>query len=194
MVEYTEKQNKIIKEYNIWSNFTYFLSGIYAISIGSLMKEIGKVYQAMFILFGLLLIITGSVSCVYHCYTPSYQNDTNQINKKEYEALSETDIYLALTCLIYSLVFFFIRLYAMKEKRKNILIDSTLYITILFGIISIIFFSIARTHDHTAINECKNNECFQENMDAYDIFHSNWHLFTGISAMFGITLLKHTFN
>lgn len=187
------ESNKLIKDYNIWSNFTYIIASIYSIVLGSTMPILDT-YRAMFIVFGILLFLTGLISMIYHSQTPSYNTDRSKVNTKEYKISLETDISLALVSFFYGLVFFLIRLYVVKSKRV-ILEDPTLWFTILFGVISLIFYGIASGYEN-GVHSCNKNDkkCINNNLDAYDIFHSNWHLFTGISILFGITLLRHTFN
>ena len=197
-MESDQETKKIIQNYNCWSNFMYFISGAYACLVPIILKETGvcisKPYVGVFVLFGILLIITGSVSCAYHHHTPSFNGNVEKVKTKEFISLQEMDQYLALTSLIYGILFVLVRI--MDKKFMVLVKDPTLYLTILMGIIAIIFYSIASNHNHEAIHNCKKNDktCIDNNLDAYDIFHSNWHLFTGIGALFGITLLKHTFD
>ena len=197
-MESYQETKKIIQNYNCWSNFMYFISGAYACLVPIILlktdKIISKPYTGVFILFGILLIITGSVSCAYHHHTPSFNANVEKVKTKEFISLQEMDQYLALTSLIYGILFVLVRI--MDNKFKPIVSDPMLYLSILMGIIAIIFYSIANNHNHDAIHNCKKNDnlCINNNLDAYDIFHSNWHLFSGIGALFGITLLKHTFD
>lgn len=182
----------VIKDYNIWSNFTYFISGIYAIIVPFIVRGgIGPVYTGLFILAGILIILDGVISCVYHHHTPSYKSDESQKHREEYKILCDSDRYLAITSATLSVVLLLMRIYA--GKLMVILRDPTFYLTILFIIIGFVFYFLARQSENS-IETCSSSKCKIHNMDSYDIFHSNWHLFTGISILFGLTTLKHTFE
>lgn len=182
----------VIKDYNIWSNFTYFISGIYAMVVPFIIKGgISPVYTGLFILSGILIILDGSISCVYHHHTPSYKNNEEQINNQEYKILCDTDMYLAISSAILSFILLALRLYA--GKLGIIVRDPNFYLTLLFIIIGLVFYFLARNSENE-LKTCSSKQCKIHSMDSYDIFHSNWHLFTGISILFGLTTLKHTFE
>lgn len=183
---------KLVKDYNIWSNFIYFIAGIYSIIVGFSCKN-NLIYSKLaFIFFGILLISNGVISTIYHQHTPSYKIDIKQKQSEYYQSYSEADKWVSMTSLIYSIIFFLSRCYI--GDIIKILKDPMLYLTILFGIIALIFYTKANKHSEKS-EECKNKKtCIRHNLLSYDLFHSNWHIFTGVSILFGITVIKNTYN
>jgi hypothetical protein len=186
---------KLINEYNVWSNFIYFIAGIYSILIGISYKNIGLVFTIGFILFGILLISNGVVSCIYHTHTPSFNGNIKQKENQEYIHFCDIDRYISISSFIYGMLFFLLRLYF--SDKKKILSDPSLYLTILFGVIGIVFVIMANSYERdteTCESKQENTEkCIYNDLVAYDIFHSNWHIFTGVAIIFGITVIKNTF-
>ena len=182
---------RAIKDYNIWSNFTYFISAIYALIIPFITLNMSKGYKALFIASGILIALDGSISCIYHQFTPSYKENKDQSKEEEYKILCDLDRYLAIMSAVLSAIIFLMRIYA--GKFWVIVKDPTFYIMILFIAIGFVFYFMARKYDDE-LETCKNKKCIVYHMDSYDILHSNWHLFTGISILFGLTTLKHTFE
>lgn len=188
---------KAVNAYNLWSNFMYFIAGIYAILIASLI-ELPKFDRVLFIIVGIFIIINGVISCVYHVHTPSWNNNNEDPHK--YKLTNEIDMAISLTSLAIGTLFFIGRLYHLGYKSKILLKDPVLYLVILFGIISLVFYLIAREKSNKANHICHKEHkdedlkmCIKDNHEEYDIYHGNWHLFTGIFALFGITLLKNTY-
>lgn len=183
-----------IQKYNIWSNFMYFVAGTYSISIGIFLHAHPSnelVYIPTPISFGLmgtLLYTVGITSCIYH----SHKQEVPNGGIEHFAQLSNTDTYLSLATFIYGFLFLCMRI-AITGNILKILKDPVLYITLLLGIISIVFYTMARVYDNRALFVCESLDCIQDNMLTYDVFHSNWHLFTGMTALFAITLIKHTF-
>ncbi len=124
--------------------------------------------------------------------------DSDIVENENYKLWVELDTNFATFLGVVILVIFLIRMFFIyKNYTFNtfpLWKDSSLYLAILFGIISIIFYVLAHEYNKNAIHNCKNDKCFSQNLDAYDIFHSNWHLFTGFSIFFWIMLIKNTFN
>ena len=190
-----------------------FLAGIYAFIIGTNfvsikltnnwndLKFIDKYKCIIFYIFGILLFCTGIASIVYHLHTPSYKKDSNAINTKEFKTSLKLDQTFASISGIFALIIFIFQLiifHYCSTNKKNIIKhpifrDGNFYLSILFIILSIIFYVIAGGHHSHAI-DCDDNNCFSENIDAYDIFHSNWHIFTSLAAIFWITMINNSFS
>ena len=182
---------KVVKDYNIWSNFVYFIAGIYAFLIGIYDHKVDDFYRFIFSIFGTLIIVNGIVSCIYHTETPSYTNDIDQYENERYQKVGNIDQGISITSLVYALLFFLARFFT-TDKTK-ILKDPMLWFTLMFGAVSIVFFEIAKNHNNT-LETCNKEKCINDNMNSYDIFHSNWHIFTGVSMLFGITVIYNTFT
>lgn len=180
-----QKRKDIIRDYNIWSNFTYLIAGMYSVILG--IKQPTKIRQSLFCIYGILIFIDGVISIIYHMETPAFTGDTKKVYEDKYTILSQIDQYMALSTLLFFIAFISWRIRFVSLK------DPMLFFTILFFIISIVFFSLGRHHNEKSIFDCKNDNCIIHNMDSYDIFHSNWHLFTGITFIFSITLLNNSF-
>ena len=195
-----------VKLYPVWSNFIYFIAGIYSIVVGiyaSCNKY--KIYDKiiMFFLFGLILIATGTASIIYHLNTPSWTGDPETVETDKYKTTLKIDKGFAITSIIAALLLFSYRMTQIFLQTNLwyvliITLDPTFILAVLFIILSIIFFVIAKDHNHDAINNCKeqNNKenCFSDSIDAYDIFHSNWHIFTSIAAIFWISFINSTYS
>jgi len=194
--------------YNVWSNFMYFVAGLYSILIVILNQNFAeptKVFpnedKGIFILLGIFIIITGVVSCVYHVHTPSWKNSINIDEEHNYSSTSAIDTGFSMSVFFVGLLFFLMRLFIIRKHAIRVVKDPVFYLVILFGIISLVFFLIAQQKNSDA-KTCPDNHskkekirlCIKDNHEEYDIYHSNWHLFTGIFALFGITLIKHTYN
>jgi hypothetical protein len=175
-----------LKIYPLWSNFIYFIAGIYALGIGIYNKNI------LFVIYGILIILTGIFSIVYHMYTPSWTGNVEIINTNTFETYLKLDQSFALLIVIYSLLFFIYRLYVFNNNRK-LLFDFNFLLALLFIIFAFIFYGISHNH-FTKTNDCVKQKCINVNLDAYDIFHSNWHIFTSIALIFWINVLFNTYK
>ena len=192
-----EKKESAANVYNIWSNFMYFIAGLYAIFV-AILCDFPNADRGLFSIIGIFIIITGIVSIMHHLNTPSW---TKKKKNENHELMSEIDTCFSITLFVVGLVFFLKRLYFIRSNMMPLIKDPVLYLVILFGIMSLVFFIIANEKNEKANTGCysenlsksKTKECVKDNHEEYDIYHSNWHLFTGIFALFGITLLKNTF-
>lgn len=66
------------------------------------------------------------------------------------------------------------------------------YLSLLFIILSGVFFGLSSEHDHNA-QGCDKSACFDTQLDSYDIFHSNWHIFTSIGLIFWTNTMLFTY-
>lgn len=183
-----------LKNYTMWSNFIYFIAGIFSALIGiTSFRKIGRTDSMIFILFGIIIILTGAFSIHYHYNTPSWNDDPNIIKENRFKDSLNIDKGFSITSIVYAILFLFYRV-ALKGPNQ-IIIDPVLWLTLLFSILSIVFYCLSHSSFNHAVKECnKDTQCFNEHIDEYDIFHSNWHIFTSITALFWITLLKHTYD
>ncbi len=211
----TRISNDPLKLYPVWSNGLYFVSGIYAIILGifqnffnkkfvytsefkfSSSKNIQKYFNkhnAAFIFLGLLIIGAGISSIFYHLHTPSwYGFDIPRDDyEDEYKKLLALDMTFAIASIVFASFFLVERGFHSRCFFKNVFKDPNLYMTILCIALSITFFFIAGNHSHSA-SECNNKKCFDKDIDVYDIFHSNWHIFAAFGSIFWINLLKNTY-
>ena len=201
--------------YPVWSNFVYFIAGIYALVISLILFTIPSpststktkiLLGSSFLLYACLIFLTGIFSIIYHQNTPSYIGKFNTHKTKEYKKWLNVDCGFALTLLVYSILlvlFEFIVLGQNKDIKnfiKFIFCNINFYFTLLFLILSSIFYFIAGNH-HTQAHNCirdkqgqeNKDNCFSDNLDAYDILHSNWHIFTSLGLIFWINVLKDVF-
>lgn len=190
-----------LKKYPIWSNFLYFLAALYAgiISISTLTikKYTLNEKSIMFGIFSILLLLTGLFSIIYHIHTPSWTENPEVINTQEFNTWLNVDKAFASTLTAFALFFLALRIY--KRRSKLIFYDSNFWFAILFIILSLTFYIIADNHGSNALdckqkNKQKLEKCFNTNIDGYDIFHSNWHIFTSIAAIFWISLLNNSYS
>jgi predicted membrane channel-forming protein YqfA (hemolysin III family) len=181
--------------YPVWSNFIFAISGIYSI-ISSISKN--KAKAVLLSIFGILLLLTGAFSVVYHINTPSWIG--RPVETEEYKTWMIVDQVFAITTTTFAVLIFLICLGITWFSKKSpklfltfLLYDPNFYFTLLFLSLSITFFSIASDHGESAI-DCKKNKCFNKNIDSYDIFHSNWHIMTALTSIFFITMINDYFK
>lgn len=74
-----QKRKDIIRDYNIWSNFTYLIAGMYSVILG--IKQPTKIRQSLFCIYGILIFIDGVISIIYHMETPAFTGDTKKDRK-----------------------------------------------------------------------------------------------------------------
>lgn len=190
-----------LKIYPVWSNFIYFIAGCYAfvISIRSLLSTKNKNTRKgiLFLLYAIIILLAGIFSIVYHVHTPSWTGDPEIIETNEFDIWLKLDQTFAILIVVYSFLFFLfqILLYYIKNKKlpKELLFDPNFSLSILFIILSFVFYGIAHKHfDQTS--ECTIKHCVNINLDSYDIFHSNWHIFTSVALIFWITVINNLYH
>lgn len=173
-----------LKHYPVWSNFIYFVSGLYVLMLG-----IG--YSRLeFIIYSIVILLTGIFSILYHLNTPSYTGNQDTWNSKKYKNFMLLDQIFACLVVVLSFILFLWRGYL---KTFWIYLDSRdFYLSILFIILACIFYVIGTKHNKKA-KDCNKTVCFDTQLDAYDIFHSNWHIFTSIGLIFWTNTLLITY-
>lgn len=189
--------------YTVWSNFIYEIVGLYSIAIAFSFK---KFDFAIFFMFGVIVIITGIISIVYHLRSPSYTNEPNSVNNSTYQILMEVDKGFAITTGIYALLLFFYRIVYTFEKSPDffqykLFKDPNFWFSLLFIILSGVFYFLGTHSYNIATKQCieekqqdKIMSCFTNHTNTYDIFHSNWHIFTSISGLFWLNMLRNSYN
>lgn len=199
---------EFVKLYPVWSNFIYFIACIYAFFVAITFKSLSA--KTLFLLYSLLIFCTGIFSIVYHLHTPSWTGKINTHKTPKFKKWLNVDVGFAVSLLLYSLLFLIIRIAMYRNRKgkfpiKQILYDPNFFLSVFFIILSIIFFSIAGNH-YSEAHSCNNNQdqennnhhhrmiCFSKNLDAYDILHSNWHIFTSIAIIFWISLLYNSYT
>lgn len=192
-----------LKLYPVWSNFIYFIAALYAFFIGMNTKIRLKCFS--FLIYAIIILLTGIFSIVYHLNTPSWTNNQYVNNSRKFKKWLMMDQIFAIILLLYSFFFLVFRIgqlyYHQKVsnsflqwfKKLPLWRDGNFYLSILFIVLSLVFYLIASNHNHDA-SECQHMNCFHNNLDAYDIFHSNWHIFTSIALLFWITLIHHSYG
>lgn len=185
-----------LKLFPVWSNFIYFIAGIYALIV-SYRKSI------WFGVFGVLILLTGIFSIVYHVNTPSWTGEIQTTKSDEYHKWLKVDQSFAIILLIYSILFFVSRIIQLrlnlKTKMLKFVTNNNFLLAILFLILSIIFYCMSHRHivDASGCNATASHGkqfCIHGNLDAYDIFHSNWHIFTSIGLIFWISLMNDSYR
>lgn len=206
--------NDPLKLYPVWSNGLYFVSGIYSIILGifqdffnrkclytselkfstpNTIKKYFTKYNASFIFLGILIISAGLCSIFYHLHTPSWYGF--EIPRDDYEDEYKKLLVLDMTFAILSIAFatlFLIERGLHSRCFRKILKDPNFYLTFLCITLSLVFYFIAGNHNNSA-NECATKKCFDKDIDVYDIFHSNWHIFAAFGSIFWINMLKNSF-
>lgn len=190
-----------VKLYPVWSNFIYFIAALYAIALA--LKQIKWLDRILFFVFGVLILITGVFSIVYHLHTPSWTNNQNITETKRFKKWLSFDQSFAIVVGVYAILFLLYRIlythwyiHSLRNfKTFPLWLNTNFYLSLLFILLSVIFYLMANAYNHDAVNCAKHNlNCFHNNLDAYDIFHSNWHIFTSILMIFWISLLKNTYK
>lgn len=198
------------RQYPIWSNFIYFLASIYVLILSCTQRYPTRKHNVFFGLFGALILGTGICSIIYHYHTPSYINTLNvsKHQEKQYKSLLNVDTALALTLTVYGFLLLivpiilfipkYIRLAQVIPIWKRFVYfplfrDPTFYLFVLFAILSIVFFLLGMHANQKAL-ECDEDSCFSINIEGYNIFHSNWHIFTSITLIFFATIVHHAFR
>lgn len=196
-----------LRLYPVWSNFIYFVAGLYAICVSYSSKDESKLKTALFFVFGVLLTFTGGFSVSYHMNTPSWEDNPETIQNHNFKESLAIDKGFSITLIVYGLLFFFYRLFVTFFAHNGALWkyqlfhDPNWWFSLLFIILSVVFYFLAEYSFNQATGQCvkKTNEekmmnCFTDHIDVYDIFHSNWHIFTSLVGLFWITMLKNSYN
>lgn len=184
-----------LKLFTLWSNFIYFIAGGYALIIASFEYKKGfSVKLGLFLVYGILLLLTGSFSINYHLHTPSWTGHYHIATTKKFEYNLNLDKGFAIGIMVYSLLIFLYRVFMCYKSSLWFIYDSNFYFSLLFAILGFIFFGIANKHFEET-GECKKRRvCVHTHLDSYDIFHSNWHIFTSISVIFWITMIYNSYK
>lgn len=193
-----------LKHYPVWSNFVYFFAGVYSLVVSYLIqpkqRAISNINSAAFFCFGVLIIGAGISSIVYHLRTPSWTGDLGSKNEENYKISAKCDMAFAISAIIYACIFLIVRLavYYCDTPFNGIINiplfnDSNWWISVFFIVMAIIFFGIAHAHDSNT-EKCKETNCVDANMDGYDVFHSNWHIFAAVGAFFWINVLTNSYS
>ena len=194
------EEPEAVKLYPVWSNFIYFVAAVYAFFVAITYKRFSLNFNLFFIYF-VLILCTGIFSIVYHLHTPSWTGKFNTHKTPKFKKWLNVDVGFAVSLLIYSILFLIVKVLIFYQKQQRIpfhqLKNPNFFLSILFIILSVVFFQIAGNHyseAHSCNNRKNNNhfvDCFSKNLDAYDILHSNWHIFTSLALIFWISWLSH---
>ena len=189
-----------LRIYPVWSNFIYYIAGVYSLSIGIYYrKNIER--SLLFTIFGILLLLTGTFSILYHVNTPSWTGNPDSIDDPEFQRWLNVDSAFAVTTSVFAIFMLVVRIFRYHcvfiKSKKGIIsyplfYEPNFWFAILFIILSIIFYYLAHGYNTQAIS-CKGGRCFDTYIDSYDIFHSNWHIFTSTAGLFWITFLNHSY-
>lgn len=198
---FKQKNNNIketdLKLYPVWSNFIYFITSIYALMLSmSMSSRVDIVKKVLFFVYSIVILLTGTFSIIYHVNTPSWTGSKDVTRTEDFKLWLKLDQSFAIILVIYSLLLLLFRLIVHKFSFYYVLklVSNPIFVlSVLFIILSVIFYCIAHNHYEEA-DDCPgknnmNNLCFHSNLDSYDIFHSNWHIFTSIALIFWISLL-----
>ena len=204
----TESDPEFVKLYPVWSNFIYFVAGLYAFFVAITFKRLSTPF-ILFLLYSILILCTGIFSIVYHLHTPSWTGKINTHKTPKFKKWLNVDVGFAISLLLYSLLFLILRIAVFYRNHKGnfpiqqLLYNPNFFLSIIFITLSIIFFTIAGNHyseAHSCNKHKQNNNnnnhmiCFSKNLDAYDILHSNWHIFTSFALIFWISLLHTSYK
>ena len=170
-----------LKEYPVWSNYIYFITSAYIAGVGARCRKIE------FVLYSIIILLSGIFSIVYHKHTPSYTGSRETWDDKNFKIWSCLDQGFAVLVLVVSILFFIWRVYVVRSIVP-FLKSHDLWLSILFIILSSVFFVLGDEHHKRAL-ECNKHRCFDLQLDSYDIFHSNWHIFTSIGLIFWTKVL-----
>lgn len=194
-----------LKIYPVWSNVIYFVAAFYAFFI-SLRSFSLKLKFALFLLYAFIILFAGIFSIMYHVNTPSWTGNPDLVYTERFEKWLNLDQAFAILVVVYSALFFVYRIGVYYWnigigslrgkplcKKVPFLFDPNFALSLLFIVLSVIFYGIAHNHfDKTS--DCKKTACVHINLDSYDIFHSNWHIFTSIALIFWLTLLNNSYG
>jgi predicted membrane channel-forming protein YqfA (hemolysin III family) len=200
MVETTQEKDKSFHRpflsrpahyYPVWSNFIYFIAGLYAMVMVICRKDFTPWTRVLFALYGILIILTGSFSVVYHMNTPSWTGASEYT--ETFDKWLEIDQSFALTITIYSLLF---AIYALVVNGfcARVFLDFNFWFSVLFIVLSTVFYFLGNQSTQNAFDCGDYKVCYRQHIDGYDIFHSNWHIFTSLALIFWITWIVNVFK
>ena len=172
--------------YPMWSNFMYFIGSFYSFIITFCHKN--NYDKSVFIMFGILLLITGISSILYHKHTHSWNEQLKPI--KNYKLFLNLDMSFAILSGLYGI---FVLLFVMYIRVKTIyplISNINFWFSLLFLFLGLAFYLIARDSLSHSL-ECKRIKCFENRIEGYEIFHSNWHIFTSIGAIFWVIVINN---
>jgi len=183
-----------VRNFSVWSNFMYFIAAIYTFTLFLKLHKF-YLYKYIFLILSILIFLAGIFSILYHVHTPSFTQNRKIIDTEIYDQYLDLDQGFALTVLIFSLFALFIITYCKWPIFRTIEIkcffnNSNLYFAVLFVILSTVFYVLGGAYNKQSLN-CKRQKCFERRIDGYDIFHSNWHIFTGMTMIFWNTFLYY---
>jgi len=183
-----------LQNYAIWSNFIYLVSGTYSIIISYRLQNLIKT-SIVFFLWGLLIMASGITSIFYHINNPSWTDNPKTLDSETYKNLLKADMSLSISSVCIGILFLIYRIrYCYCNKRiNNILHNSNFWFALLFMVLSAVFFFLSNNSFKDSINCKDQTNCFDENLDDYDVFHSNWHIFSGITSIFWLITLNDTY-
>lgn len=181
-----------LKIYPVWSNFIYFIAGIYALIIAiNAYCNRDRLKMILFLMYAFIIMLTGIMSIVYHTNTPSWTGNPEVIETDKFKTFLHSDQAFAILLAIVSLVFLLYRMYTI-HRILRFLFDPSFLLALLFILLSCVFYGIS-DHHFKQTTDCPKVKCVNVNLDAYDIFHSNWHIFTSIALIFWITLINNSY-
>ncbi len=181
-----------LKIYPVWSNFIYFIAGIYALIIAiNAYCNRDRTKMGLFLIYSVIIMLTGTLSIVYHTTTPSWTGNPEIIETNKFKTFLKSDQAFAILLAVVSLLFLLYRVYVTRSVLRFV-IDPSFSLAVLFILLSCVFYGISN-HHFSQTSDCPKQKCVNVNLDAYDIFHSNWHIFTSIALIFWITLMNNSY-
>ena len=197
-----------LRLYTLWSNFIYFIVGLYSIIIAFLLYCKEKIIKDFFFfsLYGIIILCTGTFSVLYHLKNPSWTNDPETVHTEKYKHSLSLDVGFAYTTIALSFLFLLYRMYCVYSKEKSLkslikfLEDPNAFFSLMFMILSGVFYFLGDYYFDEATGQCvkkteeeKAMACFEDKISAYDVFHSNWHIFASITGIFWLNMLKNSY-
>jgi len=148
-------------------------------------------------------VCTGAFSVHYHHHTPSWTNDPETVHTEKYKHSLSLDVGFAYTTIALSFAFLLYRAFCVKFNGTSLLHfweDPNTYFSLMFMILSGIFYFLGGYYFDEATGKCvkkteeeKAMACFEDKISAYDVFHSNWHIFASITGIFWLNMLKNSY-
>lgn len=177
------------KVYPVWTNILYFIASCYSLYISRTFKD-NRYYYYAFLIYALLLLLTGIFSIIYHVNTFSFTLSSHN----ETDTWSMLDQSFAILTVVYPILLFFLVVYLKKRTH----VDENFFLTIVFIILSIVFYvlsshSLEELHRHDCTMTPRKAKCTEE-LYKYDIFHSNWHIFSAMAIIFWLGYIKFLIN
>ncbi len=200
-----KKDEEQLRLYTVWSNFIYFIVGLYSIIIAFLLYCEKKEMKdfLFFSIYGIIIVCTGAFSVYYHHHTPSWTNDPETVQSEKYKHSLSLDVGFAYATIALSFVFLLYRMFCVRTKGislRKFLEDPNAFFSLMFMILSAVFYFLGGYYFDKATGQCVKKEeeeklmaCFENKISAYDVFHSNWHIFASITGIFWLNLLKNSY-